>query len=128
MDSQVTNLRVTNKMVLPRNTNLATINGQSLIEVGGSVDISIASFTSAIVNTGTTPLFQATVNVIDATSTTEKQVIVMQGQQATTLENSGEEPIVIFGRAKAGSIDFTISNSMPNQMIRGTFKILYSLL
>ena len=45
MDSQVTNLQVTNKMVLPRNTNLATINGQSLIEVGRSVDITISGVT-----------------------------------------------------------------------------------
>jgi len=36
---QLTNLRVTNKMVLPMNTNLATINGQSLIELRESVDI-----------------------------------------------------------------------------------------
>ncbi len=39
MTEQLTNLRVTNKMVLPRNTNLATINGQSLIELRESVNI-----------------------------------------------------------------------------------------
>jgi len=38
---QLTNLRVTNKMVLPINTNLATINGQSLIALRESVNIVI---------------------------------------------------------------------------------------
>lgn len=42
---QLTNLRVTNKMVLPINTNLATINGQSLIELRESVDIVISGVT-----------------------------------------------------------------------------------
>jgi len=39
---QLTNLRVTNKMVLPINTNLATINGQSLIALRESVNIVIS--------------------------------------------------------------------------------------
>ena len=38
---QYVNLRVTNKMVLPVNTNLATINGQSLIELRESVDMAL---------------------------------------------------------------------------------------
>jgi hypothetical protein len=42
---QYVNLRVTNKMVLPVNTNIATINGQSLIELRESVNIAIIGLT-----------------------------------------------------------------------------------
>jgi hypothetical protein len=55
---QLTNLRVTNKMVLPINTNLATINGQSLIELRESRDIVISGsggYTIITVNFASSP-------------------------------------------------------------------------
>lgn len=49
-----TNLRVTNKMVLPTNTNLKTINGESLIELRESGNIVIGGNTTTLLTTATT--------------------------------------------------------------------------
>jgi len=68
---QYVNLRVTNKMVLPVNTNIATINGQSLIELRESVDIVISGggYTIVSINFASSPY-----TVIPTTSTTLYQV------------------------------------------------------
>lgn len=123
IDSSNTTILFDKYNTVNTNTSVSTLRDA----INGSLSSAATSATVTTLNTGATGTSRAVVNVIDAAATTLKTVTVQQVPQAETAENSGEEDIRIIGRAKAGSIDFIVTNGRENQKIRGSFKIIYSL-
>lgn len=113
---QYVNLRVTNKMVLPVNTNLATINGQSLIELRESVNIAIIGLTDGdkgdITVSGSGTVWTIDNDVVTFAKMQNISTDVLLGRD-TALSGNAEEISV------GGGIEFTGTSAIQTSAFTG---------